>query len=559
MISMIQERLKGGLSFCYNYKFTILLAIYICLIAFYPQRSSFEVSSFSIAQFLGALSIVCILHILVKTKYTFPLTILLTLVIIFNAYFSFVLGATSINLGIIASILETDLNEATSVLGGRVFPILGVIIVTVVIVYLASRELRQSLFRRRISLLIVFLYAFSLLPVLTYRRILLTDLRFNYHKSSLFYTQIVVNQYSPVLYGNVITLASYINEATSLSNAFDSERFLKEGMTKSNVVSDSLRVNKIYFVIGESATREHMSLYNYGVKTTPFLDSLAHCDTANFAYYYALSSGTITRNALPMIVTTSSPQDRLAFGREKSLLDLAKDAGYDTYWLSNHPSIDGWDIQMGGFLSKISRMAQNVEHTSSAYGEDLEVVSLLNKVRNSKSTVPQFFVLHLAGSHDSYSDRYDEIDRQQIHGEGQIVDYDRSIHHTDRVLREVYKIMKQDESSILIYMPDHGENVGAGHGFSMVKSQFQVPLVTINNSHYPINFTVCKYLDTQRVESAELMNINLGSVMYIASEILGYDISDDLLKHVVDDGRYVFHEDQVLPYKTVFEGEKAGM
>lgn len=324
-------------------------------------------------------------------------------------------------------------------------------------------------------------------------------------------------------------------------------------MQKNTEFKDSLRVDKVYFVIGESATRTHMSLYGYDVQTTPFLDSLARCDSQHISYYNALSTATVTRNAVPMIVTTSSPNDRLALARERTLLDLAMDAGYTTFWLSNHYRVDGWDIQMGGQLSKIEQMAQNVRHTSEAYGEDMKVLELLDDVRDSSRDKAQFFVIHLVGSHDSYVDRYDELDKKMIQGDGLVVNYDRSIHHTDRVLRELYKLMSKDESSVLIYMPDHGEDIGSGHGFTMAKTQFQVPLVVVNNSKLPVQDIIKKYLDNEENMSEDSKCISLGSVMYFTSEFLGYKVSNELVKDVIDEGHYAFHNDQVLLFKDIFE------
>lgn len=523
------------------------------MIVFYPNFSSTEFSSFAISKFLGAVSLIFILHVLAKTRYTLPLTILLGIIIIINAYFSFVLTTNFISLGIIASMIESDVSEAVTVLGGRILPILIIVVLTTSLIYLALRELKVSALKRRVSVLIVFFYAFSLLPVLTLRRILLTNLRFQFHSLSLFYTQLVVNEYSPLLYGNVATLVSYVNEVSTLKQAFQNERKIKDGMTINTELSDSLKVSKIYLVVGESATRAHMSLYDYSVKTTPFLDSLSYVDSVNMSYYYALTGATLTRNSVPMILGTSSAHDRTAFSREKTLLDLANESGYETFWLSNQPRVDSWDIQMGSFISRLSQMSQNLRHLSPAYGEDFDVLSALKEV-HEETDRPQLFVLHITGSHETYSDRYDEIDEDAINGEGVVVDYDRSIYHTDRFLQRLYnEVMSKDQSSLLIYMSDHGEDIGVGHGFTMTKTQFKVPLVTINNSLYSIDSVVAKYLDQQVWEAETEYNINTGSIMYIVSDVLGYTISDDLVEQVIDDGRSVYHRDEIFSYKEIFE------
>lgn len=208
MISKVSKQILSALSFCFRYKYTILFAFYLYALVFFPILPAFSFSLFSISRILGIVSIVFILHILSKTKYTLPLIILLIIIITLNGYFTFILSTGSISLGVLASILETNMQEAKSVLSGRLLSIFAILGLTIFLTYMSSRELKSSTLKRRFSVLAISIYVFSILPILTYRRILLTELRFNYHSNSLFYTQIVVNQYSPLLYGNIVTLAT---------------------------------------------------------------------------------------------------------------------------------------------------------------------------------------------------------------------------------------------------------------------------------------------------------------------------------------------------------------
>ena len=133
--------------------------LFISLIAFIPIQFSF-----SIPMILLVLSFLFLINILAKTKYTFIFTFILAFILTFNAYFAFVLKS-DVSLEIIASIFETHLSEAVSMLKGGVLlgGIVGLIITTVLL-YLSEKELKESKLTVKFSLIYLAVYLLVFLP-----------------------------------------------------------------------------------------------------------------------------------------------------------------------------------------------------------------------------------------------------------------------------------------------------------------------------------------------------------------------------------------------------------
>lgn len=72
------------------------------------------------------------------------------------------------------------------------------------------------------------------------------------------------------------------------------------------------------------------------------------------------------------------------------------------------------------------------------------------------------------------------MDVESIEGDDVVVDYNRTIHHTDRVLEALYNTVKDDKSSVIAYFSDHGEIIGKGHGFLDEGTEwFEIQMITI--------------------------------------------------------------------------------
>ncbi|WP_371372667.1 sulfatase-like hydrolase/transferase [Thalassotalea aquiviva] len=212
-------------------------------------------------------------------------------------------------------------------------------------------------------------------------------------------------------------------------------------------VTDMNDNNKLLVLgIGESLRADHLSIYGYKRETTPQLSKLLHAISL-FDNTYA--AGTNTWNSLPTALTKSHDKPDLA----KSIINLAKDAGYTTFWISNHAQTSTWD-------HSVSAIANQADHTffysdikpGSVYDIDL-VEKLKTIVLNQENKT--LVVLHFYGSHMQFSDRY-PAEFSLFSSKNKILDeYDNSIIFTDHVQNEIINVVSNFNGKYLFFA-DHG-------------------------------------------------------------------------------------------------------
>lgn len=230
--------------------------------------------------------------------------------------------------------------------------------------------------------------------------------------------------------------------------------------------------DKIVYIQGESVNRGHLGLYGYGRDTTPFLGSI------NSVYKFdAIASANQTRFAVPISLTDTTVENFDAFYKTKSLVSLLSECGYTTYWISNQG-------KRGEHETTISSIANEADQTFflndldyNTAGLDENVLPILDSIKNENKTKQAFFI-HLLGSHFSYEKRYPET-KAYFKNDDLVSNYDNSIRYTDYIISEIFNRFN-NEKSLFIYSPDHGEvlEVGGGHGYSpSYKEEYDVPLI----------------------------------------------------------------------------------
>jgi len=229
----------------------------------------------------------------------------------------------------------------------------------------------------------------------------------------------------------------------------------------------------VVMVVGESATRDRTSLYGYGSKTTPFLDSIGQYR------FDAMSPANQTRYAVSMMLTPATVDDFAVFYKTQSVVSDLKACGYKTYWISNQSARGAED----DLITSIAKEADVSVFLTPNYfgeyahydGELLPAFQQLNTDSNERSAV--FF--HLMGSHVSYPDRYPAAfaaHKERSVGAG----YDLTIQYTDQVLQQIFENFSA-RRLLFLYVSDHGEIVGEhlfGHGFlPAYKGEYRIPFV----------------------------------------------------------------------------------
>ncbi len=487
---------------------------------------------------LNAVLLQSILFIFSKTALRIPIVIFLSLFILFDISLYTIYNAP-MNHSVIASIFETNFREISDIMS-MIFPWgLFIFMASGLLVYKSSGEIKKMSLKKRwvpATVCVFLFFSIFILPVLLDRQdknnpfyipIYTYDEKIPFFQ---YYAEIVPVKY-PLVIGDIFFAGGYFQEMAKINEYSNKIKILPNGI----IYNDTLPAyDKIILIIGESANRDNFSLYGYPLKTTPFFDKMSEDTTAIFNYYdHVISPANFTRDALRMTLTYANPFDFTPFSEQKNLLNLAKDAGYSTYWISNQG-------RFGMYNSIMNIIAQNADtciftSTGKTHIDDLIVVPEIMNVL--KTDEKQFIIVHLQGSHWVYDNKFDETDTKALGLEGEYIDYDKSIHHTDRVIEQIYRLIKPyDENILIYYYSDHGEVINTGHGIiNEYKIQYRIPLVVIQNKPFwNMDEITGKYYDH------ETGLLNTSNNIYILGETMGYTASDSIIENAKVSGRYVY-------------------
>lgn len=221
-------------------------------------------------------------------------------------------------------------------------------------------------------------------------------------------------------------------------------------------------------IIGESANRNHMRAFNedYFADTTPWETEMRK----NPHFYFldkAYACFSQTAQVLSYLLTGMNQYNHQDPVYMVSLIDAAKAAGMDTWWISNHEGNDTLTLS-------IAEAADHLLWTKARQGDDEQVLELLNGVPDKGN---HFIVIHLMGSHIRYKDRVPaEYVKEADHKPGKsLSDYDMSIMYTDHILNRIYDfLVNRIHPDSIMYVSDHGEDMKYTHGtghftFDMVR------------------------------------------------------------------------------------------
>lgn len=242
----------------------------------------------------------------------------------------------------------------------------------------------------------------------------------------------------------------------------------------------------VLLVIGESETSDLMTAFtpSLPVDTTPWLTS----EKENKDFYlfnHAYTNFPATAGALSMALTGINQYNEKEIGQVVTLLDVAKKAGYDTWWISNHR-------QLGAGNPSVDLVSSGADHTlwtTHAEGADIDLISLLKKVPRNGN---HFIVLHLMGSHAKYDSRIpDDWPYLSLPGADETEnDYATTVDYTDYVLKNIFNYSKENlHMTAMAYLSDHGEDMKYSHGEGHVTwSMLHIPLFFYLSPEYETAF-----------------------------------------------------------------------
>lgn len=170
-----------------------------------------------------------------------------------------------------------------------------------------------------------------------------------------------------------------------------------------------------------------------------------------------------------------------------SIIDLAREAGFKTTWISNQSRYGVWDTPIGAIGSACDDqywVNQYIGTDVITKDYDTALVPYLKKIDTTNRR--QLIVIHLMGSHVSYWDRYPsefyhwprDVSKERTADQVMIDEYDNSVLFNDYVIES---IMNEATNTLhadgVFYMSDHGEQVTARPGHNA--DQFDYTMVHI--------------------------------------------------------------------------------
>ena len=228
-------------------------------------------------------------------------------------------------------------------------------------------------------------------------------------------------------------------------------------------------------VIGESSNPHHWSAYGYFRDTTPFAkDFFQHPNVLFFNRAYTSFVHTVP--ALTLALTQANQYNKENAFKEPSIIEVAKAAGFKTFWLSNQDKISLVDNP----LTILAQAADKTVFTNqSRFRGDETLLPLLQEtLKEINPKENNLIVLHLIGSHAKYQVRYPRSFKKDFPsgeeflgtfaGNKKFVQnilnpYDNTIAYTDYILSQIYKQIESVPVPVkaFIFFSDHGEDVYA--------------------------------------------------------------------------------------------------
>ncbi|SDP65492.1 phosphoethanolamine transferase [Selenomonas ruminantium] len=236
----------------------------------------------------------------------------------------------------------------------------------------------------------------------------------------------------------------------------------------------------VILIIGESASRNYMKAYtpDFPFENTPWLsEKLASGEPGFLKFANAYASWSQTVPVLQRALTEQSQYNGKEFFESASILDVAKKAGYETWWFSNQGRYGQYDSA----ITLVAKTADHASWTDDSYNftdkYDEALLPYLTQIDPSKNN---FIVLHIMGSHIYYNNRYPAAFDKFKTAEGETSmlsapSYANSILYTDYVVSQVFDYaQKHLNLQAMVYFSDHGENLEISHNpdvftFDMVR------------------------------------------------------------------------------------------
>ncbi|NQY28955.1 MAG: sulfatase-like hydrolase/transferase [Flavobacteriaceae bacterium] len=287
-------------------------------------------------------------------------------------------------------------------------------------------------------------------------------------------------------------------------------------------------------IIGESTSNSHMELYNYNRDTNPLLREI---EDELYVFEDVISPHVHTIESLEKILTLSnydSPNKKM----NASIVQLANQSGFTTYWLSNQRPVGIYESipTMIGNAASNRYFINSDDSIFNVYDEKL--LPYLDKVLENTSEKKMIFI-HLMGTHIGYDKRYPEK-FEYFSGENEktkykhdkseklVNSYDNAIRYNDSIVREVIdKVKAKNTNSYVAYFSDHGDELYdtsdmVGHDmYNTTPSMYEVPFIVWMSEKHKLKHP--EFLDKLKVVKR---SYNLEDFIHSFSDLSGISFNE---------------------------------
>ena len=309
---------------------------------------------------------------------------------------------------------------------------------------------------------------------------------------------------------------------------------------------ESQRLADVCLIIGESASREHLSIYGYPLNTSPRMQTKR--DSLFIFTDATASSNSTVHNIQRLLSFMTDDESEKEWYEFPFLIDMYKNLGYKAWWLSNQERTGIWSNCSAPMVMNADVVVYKHESSEDNLFTTYDGGLLPDVEKALKDDAEYKFVgMHLTGSHTLYRTRYPDAfnyfnadsvlkhfqkpwlnqDKAQT-----VAEYDNSIRYTDFVVDSVINMVSQTKRPMLmLYVSDHGENVYDDRDFlGRDEKRVNVPFIIYLNSRFRQLYPDL----TATIGASTRKAISTGDIIYMLMTVTGtsypyYDASRDVL------------------------------
>ena len=254
---------------------------------------------------------------------------------------------------------------------------------------------------------------------------------------------------------------------------------LKAASEKIQIDSCSFRVPNIVLVIGESYNKHHSQLYGYNKPTTPYQKEMAE-QGCLVPFTDVVAPWNLTSFVFKHVLSLHAVGDSGEWCDAPLFPEVFRKAGYHVTFITNQFQSKAkeavYDFS-GGFFLNDPEMSQRQFDTrnTALYRFDEGVLNAYDGLK-AQNKEHNLVILHLMGSHVEYRARYPQNTRRFFTPQNAnrpeltvkqryiLSDYDNSVRYNDSIVSAITQRFI-DKDAVVIYMPDHGEEIFDGSPF----------------------------------------------------------------------------------------------